>query len=309
VAHFLRRRPDVFIGIDSPDFNLPVERRLRAAGIRTLHYVSPSVWAWRPGRVRNVARAAERVLTLLPFEEAFYARHGFAATFVGHPLADAIPMRVDRQAARRALALDADTRTIAVLPGSRHTEIKRLGPAFIETACWLAARRDGLKFVVPATSPALRQVLEGLWSESAAGLDVTFTDGSARTAMAAADAVLAASGTATLEALLLKRPMVVAYRVAPLSAFVARRLRLMQIERFTLPNLLAGRELVEEFMQERARADLLGPAVLRLLDDPAHCRALAAEFARLHNALRCNADERAARAVAEVLGCQAASQD
>ncbi len=301
VRRLLADPPAVFIGIDAPDFNLGLERRLRVCGVPTVHYVSPSVWAWRPWRVRKIARAVDRMLTLLPFEATFYEQQGVPVRYVGHPLADEIPLSSDAGAARRALglSLSVGTRVVALLPGSRMGEVSRLGPLFLETARWLLAQRPDLHFLLPAATPSLYKVLERLRLEQAADVPLTLTRGDSRDVMAAADTVLLASGTATLEAMLLKRPMVVAYQVAPITAWIARRL--VNIPHFSLPNLLTGRQLVPEFFQEAATAANLGTAVLYWLDDAVAGAALAAEFASLHIQLRRKASQQAAAAVAELL--------
>jgi lipid-A-disaccharide synthase len=298
---FITDPPLAFVGIDAPDFNLGLERRLRAAGIPTVHYVSPSVWAWRPGRVRKIARAVDLMLALFPFEAAFYQRHGVPVHAVGHPLADAIPLRSDPAAARRALGLLELTGAplVALLPGSRLGEISRLGRLLLDTAVWLHARRPELRFVLPAATPRLYEMLERLRADRAPGLPLALVQGQSRTVMAAAAVVLLASGTATLEAMLLKRPMVVAYRVAPATAWLARRL--VTVSHFALPNLLAGRELVPEFIQEAATVENLGPAVLRWLDQPLARERLTAEFDALHRDLRRDASRQAADAIVELL--------
>ena len=299
---FIADPPLAFVGIDAPDFNLGLERRLRAHGIPTVHYVSPSVWAWRPWRVRKIARAVDLMLTLFPFEAAFYREHGVPVRAVGHPLADAIPLRSDPMTARRALGLPVmadDAPLVALLPGSRLGEVGRLGPLLLETAVWLNARRPDLRFVLPAATPRLHEVLAGMWAERAPALSLTLAQGQSRAAMAAADVVVLASGTATLEAMLLKRPMVVAYRVAPTTAWLARRL--VRISHFALPNLLAGRELVPEFIQEAATVENLGSAVLRWLDEPLARDRLTAEFDALHRELRRDASRQAAEAIVELL--------
>ena len=300
--HLLANPPAVFIGVDAPDFNLTLERRLRACGIPAVHYVSPSVWAWRPWRVRKIARSVDLMLTLLPFEAAFYQDHGVPVCYVGHPLADVIPMRSDAVAARQALglALPADTRIVALLPGSRMGEVSRLGALFLDTATWLHAQRPNLHFLMPAATPRLHEMLTGMQAERAPALPLTLIQGQSRVAMTAADGVLLASGTATLEAMLLKRPMVVTYRVAPVTAWIARRL--ITISRFALPNLLAERELVPEFIQEAATVEKLGPAVLRWLDDATARERLTVEFDALHTLLRRDASTQAADAIVELLG-------
>jgi len=275
---FLADPPAVFIGIDAPDFNLGLERRLRILGIPTVHYVSPSVWAWRRWRVRKIARSVDLMLTLLPFEAAFYQDRGVPVRYVGHPLADMIPRRSDPDLARRSLSLDLPeaARIVALLPGSRVGEIRRLGPLFLETAQWLHARRPNLHFLLPAATPPLRDRLEAIRSELAPDLPLTLLQGHSREALTLADVALLASGTATLEAMLLKRP------------------NLLTVSHFALPNLLAGRELVPEFIQDAATVANLGPAVLRLLEDAASRQALTMVFDALHDELRRDASQQAA---------------
>lgn len=306
----LARRPDVFIGIDAPEFNLGLARRLKAAGLRTVQYVSPQVWAWRQGRVHDIARACDRILCLLPFEPAFYARYGIEARFVGHPLADQFPLRADRAAARQALDIDADAEVVAILPGSRAGEVSRLAQPFAAAARWLAARRPGVQFVAPLTTAATRAMFEAAWAESAPGIAVQVREGGSRAVLAAADVVLVASGTATLETLLTQRPMVVAYRLAPLTAFVLRRVGLVKVEHFAQANLLVGRRAVPEFFQEQATPEALGAALLRWLeaarapDDAPLARELArvrTEFEAVHLDLRRDGAALAASAVAELL--------
>lgn len=300
VRHFRAHPPDVFVGVDAPDFNLGVERRLRAAGIPTVHYVSPSVWAWRKGRVRTIARSVDRMLTLFPFEAAFYREHAVPVTFVGHPLADMIPERVAAEAARAALELPADVPLVALLPGSRAGEVARLADSFIATVHWCVQRRPGVHFAVPLANATTRGIFVDALNRHAGALPVHLIDGNARQVMAASDAVLLASGTATLEALLLKRPMVVAYRLARLTHWLARRL--VKLPNFALPNLLAGRPLVPEFLQDDVVPEALGEAVLTCLDDTATREHLIAAFDALHRELRRDADRGAAAAVLEVAG-------
>ena len=306
--HFLADPPDVFIGIDSPDFNLGLELALRRAGIPTVHYVSPSVWAWRPGRIFKVGRAADLTLALLPFEPPFYAQHGFKAEFVGHPLADALATRPERAALRAQLQLPPGGRVVALLPGSRFTEVERLGALFLDTARWLHARQPVLRFVIPAATPALKQLLERLISVNGSGMPVTLVEGHSREVLGAADAVLLASGTATLEAMLLDCPMVVAYRLAPLSHAIIRGLRLLKIPYVGLPNLLASRELVPEFLQSRATPEFMGEALLALLEDPMMRAAQLEGFRALAGVLRRRADERAADAVLTLVAARRGSR-
>jgi lipid-A-disaccharide synthase len=300
-ASLLALRPDAFIGIDSPEFNLGLARQLKAAGLRTVQYVSPQVWAWRQGRVRRIGAAVELVLCLLPFEPAFYARHGVRALFVGHPLADAFPLVPDRAAARRELGLEAAATVVAVLPGSRFGEVSRLAGDFAAAAHWLAQQRPDVTFVAPMSSATVRREFERLWAQHSAGTPVRVLDGQARLVLTAADTVLVTSGTATLETLLAKRPMVVAYRVAPATALLVRALGIVKVRHFSQPNLLAGRELVPEFLQEAVTPAALGAALLAQLADPARLQALEAEFLRVHSQLRVGGAGLAADAVLGLL--------
>ena len=300
---FAAAAPDVFIGIDSPEFNLRVAADLKRIGIPTVQYVSPQVWAWRQGRVRTIGAAVDLVLCVLPFEPDFYAAHDVRAVFVGHPLADRIPLHSDAAAARAALGLPADGPLLAVLPGSRRGEVMRLGPPFAATLAWLRARSPGLGFVAPMAGAAVRRAFEQSLREHAPGLEVRLVDGRAQDAIAASDAVLLSSGTATLEAALVKRPMVVAYRVAPLTGWLLRDLKLVKTAFFSQPNLLAGRPLVPEFFQEQVRPEVLGPAVLAQLERPDRDE-LTREFEVIHASLRRDASQRAAEAVLELLASQ-----
>lgn len=294
-------RPDVYIGIDSSDFNLAVEAALKRAGLKTVQYVSPQVWAWRQSRVKKIAAATDLVLCLLPFEKAFYAEHGVNARFVGHPMADAIPLEVDRSAARQALGLPERVPLLAILPGSRPAEVSRLSGPFLATAQWLSRRRPEMRFVVALANEQVGEIHRRIGAGVALDPPARLITGRAREAMAAADAVLTASGTASLEALLLKRPMVVAHRLSPLTYALVRSLGVKRLPHFSLPNLLAGRTLVEEFIQSDVRADILGPAVLRCFAAaPDGCDRLA-EFDKIHRALRQGASATAAAAVLELL--------
>ena len=299
VARLLAERPDVFVGIDAPEFNLRVAAQLKARGVPTVQYVSPQVWAWRQGRVRTIGRAVDLVLCVLPFESRFYAAHDVRAVFVGHPLADRVPLESPPAPARMALGLDVHRPVVAVLPGSRRAEVAKLGPPFAATLAWLQVRRAHLQFVAPMANAAARATFERALAELAPGVQVTLVDGRAQEALAAADAVLVASGTATLETTLVKRPMVVAYRVAPLTSWLLRDLKLVKSEFFAQPNLLAGRRLVPEFFQEQVRPDVLGPAVLEQLERADRAELVAA-FAEIHASLRRDASARAAEAVLEL---------
>lgn len=300
VRYFLDNPPDVFVGVDAPDFNLGVERRLKAAGIPTVHYVSPSVWAWRQGRVKTIGRSVDRMLTLFPFEADFYRDHHVPVSFVGHPLADMIPARVDTGTARAALHLPAEAPLVALLPGSRAGEVARLADTFIATIHWCAHRRPGVHFAVPLANATTREIFVRALGRHAGDLPVHLVDGNAREVMAASDAVLLASGTATLEAMLLKRPMVVAYRLARLTYWLAKRL--VKLPWFALPNLLAGRALVPEYLQDAATPEALGAALLRCLDDTATRQELIGAFDAIHDQLRRDADHSAASAVLEMAG-------
>jgi lipid-A-disaccharide synthase len=299
VRDFLREPPDVFIGIDSPDFNLGVEARLRARGIKTVHYVSPSVWAWRQRRIHKIARAVDLMLTLLPFEAEFYHRHQVPVCFVGHPLADLIPLEPDRAAARTQLQLPAQGRVLAMLPGSRQGEVARLAPVFLATAKRLLADDPALRVLIPCASETRRRQLDGL-VEALHARDprLQLLDGTSREAMTAADAVILASGTAALEAMLLKRPMLVCYRMAPLSYFIISRM--LRVPYFSLPNLLAGAPLVEELVQEQVTEATLVDRALRLLA-PSGQEALLHSYRDIHLQLRQDASRRAAEAIIEIL--------
>ncbi len=290
--------PDVFVGIDAPAFNLGLEARLHRAGIPTVHYVSPTVWAWRRYRLRTLRRAVDLLLTLFPFEAEFCNAHDMPATFVGHPLAEAIPPEVDRVGARADLGLPAEGEVVGVLPGSRRAEIHHLAAPFLDAALWLAARRPGVRFVLPVAAPRLRPALEAAL-DAHPGLDLRLVDGRARSVMAAADVLLLASGTATLEGLLHRRPMVAAYRMAPMSYLFTRPF--FTVGHFTLPNLLCGGRVVPEFLQNAVKPAALGAELLALLDDPARAAAQTARFAEVHGHLRQGADHRAAAAVAELV--------
>lgn len=299
VRDFLREPPDVFVGIDSPDFNLGVEARLRARGIKTVHYVSPSVWAWRQRRINKIARAVDLVLTLLPFEAAFYREHQVPVCFVGHPLADLIPLEPDRAAARAQLHLPAGGKVLAFLPGSRQGELARLAPAFLAAAGQLLAADPELRVLIPCASAARREQLEALLRATGVSSPrLLLLDGLSREAMTAADAVILASGTAALEALLLKRPMLVCYRMAPLSYFIISRL--LKVPYFSLPNLLAGQLLVEELVQEQVNVPALVERA-RVLLAASGQEALLQTWRDIHLQLRRDASRRAAEAIIEIL--------
>jgi lipid-A-disaccharide synthase len=291
---------DVFVGIDAQDFNRPAQVALKSAGIKTVQYVSPQVWAWRQSRAATIRDAVDLVLCVLPFEPPFYAHYGVNAKFVGHPLADAIPLTVDKRAARAALGIPLDQPVLAVLPGSRRSEVTRLSAPFMGTAAWLRERRPDLTVAVALASEATG----ALFRAATAGMDLGgahLIADRAREVMAAADVVLTASGTASLEALLCKRPMVVAYKMVPLTYWLVRRLGVAKLPNFSLPNLLAGTTLVPEFIQQQVRPDLLGPAVLAALDGTGLKAGWYDAFTDIHRQLRCDASASAAREVLELI--------
>jgi lipid-A-disaccharide synthase len=294
-------RPDVFVGIDAPDTNLRISRTLHAAGIPTVQYVSPQVWAWRQGRARRMRESVDLVLCLLPFEKRFYDEHGIRAEFVGHPLADAIPLDIDRPGARAALGLPMEGQIIALLPGSRRGEVTRLAADFIATARWLKVQRPNLNFVAPMANAAAREIFSEALQRDAPDLKIHLIDGKATTALSAADAVMVASGTASLETALCKRPMVVVYRLGALSAWVLTRLNLIKSKFFAQPNLLADRRVVGEYFQEQIVPASIGAELLMWLDDDAKRDALEQEFARIHTELRRGAGARAAQAIHDLL--------
>ena len=293
-------KPDVFIGIDAPDFNLGVERWLRQRGVRTVHYVSPSVWAWRESRAGRIGRSAERVLCLFPMEPPIYARHGVDARFVGHPLADAIALDPDRAAARAAIGVPYHAPLLAMLPGSRLGEIERMLPVFLEAAALVAGKIPDLQLVIPAANDGCRVAIERLLAASN-GPEAVLLDGQAQAAMIAADVVLLASGTAALEAMLCKRPMVVGHRISATTYRIVRALGLLKSHHVSLPNVLAGEELVPELLQDACTPANLAAAVLQWFGEPEAVAALRPRFRAIHESLRCAASERAADAVAEVL--------
>lgn len=298
LQHFLANPPDIFLGIDSPDFNLTLERKLREAGITTAHLVSPSVWAWRSGRIHKIKRSVDLMLTLFPFETQIYQQHDVPVEFVGHPLADEIPLRVNASDARAALEYTPTGPCLALMPGSRAGEVRMLAPLFLQSAQLLLREIPDLSFIMPAANKARYAELEALL-EAYPDLPVTLLAGRSREAMAAADAVLLASGTATLEAMLLKRPMVVSYRMAALSWAIISRIATTKW--VGLPNVLAGRELVPELLQSKARADLVCAALLPLLKDSGERERTLNEFDQIHRQLALGYGERSAQAISRLV--------
>ncbi len=300
VNHWIAEPPDVFVGIDAPDFNLGVEARLRAAGIPTVHYVSPSVWAWRSGRIRTIRCAVDRVLCLLPFEKEFFDEHGVDAVFVGHPKASELSGDYAPVDFRQALDLPLDSPVVALMPGSRGSEVSRLAPIFADAAAAIHARDPATRFVLPVARPKLRQWIDPALEQAGIVELTRCLDGRSLDALRAADVVLIASGTAVLEAALLGTPAVAAYRVAPLTAWLVRTFKLINVESFTIPNLLTTEPLVPEFIQERASPERLAAAINSLLEDPDRRQGIRDSFAKLREQLALDADKRAAEAVLAV---------
>jgi lipid-A-disaccharide synthase len=294
--YFLQQPPDVFIGIDAPDFNISLEYKLKKAGIPTVHYVSPSVWAWREYRLAKIARACDLMLTLFPFEADYYHKHNIPVRFVGHPLADAIPLHTDQKLARKKLGLNTNGKLIALLPGSRFNEVTQLTNAFLKTANCLLKQQPDLAFIVPLANPKIKQYfVEQIANE----LPIHLLDGQSHEIIAAADVVLMASGTATLEAMLLKRPMVVAYRMANLTYWLAKFL--VHIPYISLPNLLAKKLLVPEFIQNQVTTENLAPAILEWLNNSNKVQILQNSFTKLHHNLRQSANQKAAQAILSLI--------
>lgn len=292
----LKSPPDVFIGVDAPDFNLALEGKLKAKGVPAIHYVSPSIWAWRGGRIKRIKQCVNQVLALFPFEPTLYEQAGIPVTYVGHPLADMLPLEPDRQGAREKLGLEAEGLLFALLPGSRNSELRHLGGVFVETARLLHRRFPQARFLVPLTTRETRDAFEQtLWRLNALDLPITRLFGHAHDAMAAADGVLVASGTASLEAALIKRPMVIAYRMSALSYRLMRHMAYLPYH--GLPNILSGRFVVPEFIQDDATPENLAQALGNLvLDEPLTGR-LARQFLAIHQSLRQGTAEKAAAAI------------
>ncbi len=291
-------RPDLFVGVDAPDFNLDLEAALKAQGVRTVHFVCPSVWAWRAERVEKIRRSADHVLCIFPFEPELLARHGIASTYVGHPLANVIPVEPDRAAARQQLGLQDEDTVIAILPGSRASEVQYLARRFFDAAALMKKARPGIRFVVPAV-PALRERITQLAAASGLGDTLQVLDGRSHTALAACDVTLIASGTATLEAALFKRPMVIAYNMNWISWQIMRRKQLQPW--VGLPNILSGRFVVPELLQDAATPEALARETLAWLDQPEKIRDLHQVFTRLHHLLQRDTAQLATDAIEKVL--------
>lgn len=296
---FSELKPDVFVGIDAPDFNITLEGRLKQKGIKTIHYVSPSVWAWRQKRVFKIGKATDLVLAFLPFEKAFYDKYQVPCRFIGHTMADAIALNPDKKVAREHLGISEETPCLALLPGSRHAEVEMLSADFIKAAQLLKQQIPSLHIVVPLVNAKRRAQFEQIHQNVAPELEIQLLDGQAREAMIASDATLLASGTAALECMLTKCPMVVGYRMKPFTFWLAKRL--VKTPYVSLPNLLAGREIIKELLQEECEPSALAQQLLPLLTDEEKVRQLKEIFLQLHSAIRCNADEQAANAVLELV--------
>jgi lipid-A-disaccharide synthase len=295
-ARFLEERPAVVVGVDSPDFNLRLEMQLRAAGVPTVHYVSPSIWAWRPKRIEKVRRAADRVLLVFPFEQRIYDEAGIAATFVGHPLASVIAPQADVAAARSRLGVTGEGPVIALLPGSRRAEVQHIGPAFVEAAALMLRREPRCRFVLPVAEPRLRGLLApALGAIGAAAERVSLFEGRSHDCLEAADGALVASGTATLETALFGKPMVIAYRMPAASYWIMRQMG--TVTHVGLPNILAGASLVPELLQDDATPEKLSETLLALLDDRPRCERLRERFAAMHESLKRDTPRLAAEAI------------
>jgi lipid-A-disaccharide synthase len=300
VERLLAQRPALFVGVDAPDFNLGLEQRLREAGVPTVHYVSPSIWAWRGGRIRKIRRAATHMLVLFPFERPLYEKADVPVTYVGHPLADLIPLKVDKADARAQLRLPPGKRIVALLPGSRESELKYMADLFVKTAHRLVQELSDAHFVCPTPTRRTREMFEeALHRNRAQDLPLTLLFGHSHEALAAAEVALVASGTATLEAALFETPMVITYRISPLNWIVMRPMAYLR--HFGLPNVLAGEEVVPELLQGRATPWALSSALLELVQDPARQRRQVEKFREMHLALRQDTANKAAEAVLSVL--------
>lgn len=298
--YFLENRPDVFIGIDAPDFNFTLERLLKQQGIPTVHYVSPSIWAWRRGKIKKIQQAVSHMLALFPFEPEIYHQAGVPVTYVGHPLADMLPLEPDTEGAREELKLPQAALVIAMLPGSRQSEVQQLAGLYVKTAKLIAASRPDVHFLVPLITRETRAIFErALYANGGEDLPIKIMFGHAHRAMEAANAVVVASGTATLEAALIKRPMVITYRMPGLSWQILKRMKYLPY--VGLPNVLAGRFVVPELLQHDAVPEKLAAALLQMLDDKSRLADIRTEFYRIHEVLRQNTEEKAAQAVLSLI--------
>jgi lipid-A-disaccharide synthase len=297
IQHFIANPPDIFIGIDAPDFNLTVELKLKQQNIKTIHYVSPSVWAWKQWRIHKIAKATDLVLAFLPFEKAFYDRFNVPCQFVGHTLADQLPLLPEKEAAREKLGLAVDEKFLAILPGSRKAEVEMLAPIFLQSAALISRQYPAVKFIVPMVNEARKKQFFALQKQYAPDLPLTVFDGQAGTVLQSADTVLLASGTAALEAMLAKTPMVVAYKVKPLTYLIAKAL--VKVKYTSLPNLIADSEVVKELSQHDCTVENIVAELSRLLSQDN--KQLLETFTELHRQIKCDADRQAAQAVVNLL--------
>jgi len=296
----IENKPDVFIGIDAPDFNLGLEKKLKAKGIKTIHYVSPSVWAWRQNRIKKIAKSIDLMLTLFPFEAEFYRRHRVDVRFVGHPLADMVPVNTDKEVARNKLNINTESLVLAILPGSRISEVKRLSRPFL-TACALCCEKyPKLRLIAPLATDATHDLFVSELRQLELELPLQIVKGQSHLVIQAADFVLLASGTAALEATLISRPMVVAYKLSKITYWILKKFKMLKIDDYSLPNLLAGKRVVEELIQDQVTAEKLAAAIIRLIENPDKVRELEVLFSEIYRTLKCNASERAADAVLEI---------
>lgn len=302
IKHFIDRPPEVFIGIDSPEFNTHLEFTLKQSGIKTVHYVSPSVWAWRQYRIKKIGQSVDLMLTLFPFEAQYYQARSLPVKFVGHPLADAVPLEIDKNAVREEMKLPEDWEIVALLPGSRGIEVHYLAEIFVKTAQWVLERRpnSNVFFIAPLINKARRKQFEQAVKKQGGSLPIKLVDGQAREVMAAADVVVVASGTATLEAMLLKKPMVVVYKLSTITYWITKMLASIKV--YSLPNLLAKRHVVPELIQADATPERIGTEVLSFLENKGRCTALISIFNNIHLSLRKNASKEAADAILELVG-------
>lgn len=299
VKYWQKNPPDVFIGIDAPEFNTQLEYKLKQSGIKTVHYVSPSVWAWRSKRIHKIKKSVDLMLTLFPFEAKFYQQFDVPVSFVGHHLADSIPFESHTEDARQTFHFEKNEKVVCLMPGSRGSEVEKLAPVFIQAAEKVFQHNPDVRFILPAANNARMQQIENLMSEMAPSVKIEVVDGNSKTCMQAADVILLASGTATLEGMLLKKPMIVSYIVSPITAMIMRRL--LKQDFISLPNLLAGREVVPEILQEQATAENLAAAINERIEDESLIHQLQETFLFIHKQLKRDANQQAADAVYKLL--------
>jgi|TARA_B110001454_G_scaffold23209_1_gene22786 lipid-A-disaccharide synthase len=299
VQHWQKNPPDVFIGIDAPEFNTQLEYKLKNAGIKTVHYVSPSVWAWRSKRIHKIKKSVDLMLTLFPFEAKFYQQHDVPVSFVGHNLADSIPFENNAEDARQVFHFEKNEKVVCLMPGSRGSEVEKLCPVFIRAAELIYAHNPNVRFILPAANQARKQQIEHVIDDIKPSVKIDVIDGHSKTCMQAADVILLASGTATLEGMLLKKPMIVSYIVSPITAMIMRRL--LKQDFISLPNLLAGREVVPEIIQEQATPDNLASAVIERIENEDLIHQLQETFLFIHKQLKRGANEQAALAIKNLL--------